>query len=74
MYIVVGSANQLKIDAVKDAFPEAEVVGLQIQSSVSEEPIGREETLIGARHRAQEARKQFPGVKVHCLYSLVVSF
>jgi non-canonical (house-cleaning) NTP pyrophosphatase len=62
--VVVGSANQLKIDAVRDAFGEGwEVKGLNyIQSCVSEEPMGKEETLEGARHRAFVAKEKYPNV------------
>jgi inosine/xanthosine triphosphatase len=55
--IAVGSTNPVKITAVRTvvtrAFPGAEVVGLGIDSGVSEQPWGDEETRRGALNRAQ---------------------
>lgn len=65
MEVVVGTTNPLKIEAVKDALYtlQANVHGLKwLESAVSEEPMGRDETLKGAIHRACVAKNTFPGV------------
>jgi inosine/xanthosine triphosphatase len=58
-YITVGSTNPVKIAAVRvvasQAFPGAEVIGFDIDSGVSEQPWGDEETRRGALNRAQAA-------------------
>ena len=55
--IAVGSTNPVKIAAVRmvvtRAFPEAEVIGLDVTSGVSEQPWGDEEARQGARNRAR---------------------
>ncbi len=55
--IAVGSTNPVKIAAVRmvatRAFPGAEVIGLGIDSGISEQPWGDEETRRGALNRAQ---------------------
>lgn len=64
--IVVGSKNQLKIDAAVDAFrkmfPETpcEGFGVSAASDVSDQPMGEEETFTGALNRAQNALKEMP--------------
>ncbi len=60
MRVVVGSKNPVKIEAVKEAFEQfyttkIEVVGSQVNSGVPEQPWGEEETIRGARNRAQES-------------------
>jgi inosine/xanthosine triphosphatase len=56
-HIAVGSTNPVKIAAVRmvatRAFPEVEVIGLGVDSGVSEQPWGDEETRRGALNRAQ---------------------
>ena len=55
--IGVGSTNPVKIAAVRmvvtRAFPAAEVIGLSVDSGVSEQPWGDEEARLGARNRAR---------------------
>ena len=55
--IGVGSTNPMKIAAVRTvvtrAFPAAEVIGLSVDSGVSEQPWGDEEARLGARNRAR---------------------
>jgi len=63
MIIKVGTNNAIKIEAVKEAlvdYPllaEAEVLGVNVSSEVSEQPLSRYETLCGARNRAAGAYK-----------------
>ena len=60
MKILVGSQNPVKIEATKEAFlkyfKEVEVVGVEVDSKVSNQPIG-EETFEGAKNRALELGK-----------------
>ncbi|AFZ68219.1 inosine/xanthosine triphosphatase [Deinococcus peraridilitoris] len=62
--IVVGSTNPAKVNPVRDVmtrlFADLEVRGAQLPSGVPEQPIGFQETLQGARNRAQAAVLQ-PG-------------
>jgi len=55
MKILVGSKNPVKIDSVKEAFANyfegIEVLGLDVDSDVSSQPVN-EETIAGARNRA----------------------
>ena len=59
MKINVGSANQIKIDAVKEKILEydflknAQVIGMEASSDVSDEPKTMEETIRGAMNRAK---------------------
>lgn len=61
MKIAIGSKNPVKFAAVKDglidAFPYAEFIPVEVNSNVSAQPIGDEETSKGAITRAQEALK-----------------
>lgn len=52
--IYVGSKNPTKVDSVKRVFPEAEVVGMEVESKVAAQPFSDEETLEGAVNRARE--------------------
>jgi len=60
MKILVGSKNPVKIDAAKEAFSsyfkDLEVEGVEVPSSVSDQPID-EETFEGAEHRVKVLRK-----------------
>jgi len=53
----VGSKNPVKVGAVEEAFkkywPECEVVGVEVESGVSSQPMSEEETVDGARNRAR---------------------
>jgi len=61
MKINVGSTNPNKIEAVRDLiteypiFKDAEVIGIQVESSVNEQSLSLDETLRGALHRAKAA-------------------
>ncbi len=62
MRIAVGSKNPVKVAAVKAAFsrqwPECEVVGVSVDTGVSEMPMSDAECIDGARNRAQAALVQ----------------
>jgi len=64
MKIVIASQNPVKIKAVKTAFRQVfpdkklEFMSFDIASGVSDQPIGREETLRGAMNRALGASKK----------------
>lgn len=57
MRIIVGSTNPVKVGAVEEAFkrywPECEVVGVEVSSGVSSQPMSEEETINGAINRAK---------------------
>ena len=57
--IIVGSSNPAKVKPVRDVmrhhWPDLEVLGVDVPSGVSEQPIGFEETSEGARTRARGA-------------------
>jgi inosine/xanthosine triphosphatase len=59
MQIGVGSKNPVKISATERAFDaidrETQVDGVSVESGVSEQPVGDDETRQGAKNRAQEA-------------------
>ena len=63
MKIIVGSQSQVKLDAVTQALAatgiEAEIVGVKAKSNVAEQPMDNE-TLDGARNRANHARQLAP--------------
>lgn len=64
--VVIGSGNPSKLQAVRQGFlavfPEKEFVFLpaEVSSQVSNQPMGDQETLNGARNRATNARKACP--------------
>jgi inosine/xanthosine triphosphatase len=64
MRIVVGSKNPVKIGAVEEGFrkywPKCEVVGADVDSGVSAQPMSELETINGARQRAYAALKTDP--------------
>lgn len=59
MKICVGSTNQVKIEAVRDALSEygmdAEIISVKVPSGVSEQPKSLDETIKGAMNRAKNA-------------------
>ncbi len=61
MKITVASANEVKVNAVKDLLPEyiilngAEVASVKVSSNVSEQPKSLTETVSGAVNRAKAA-------------------
>ncbi len=56
MIIFVGSTNPVKINAVKNAcknsWPDAEVIGIEVESGINAQPRTDEETREGAQNRA----------------------
>jgi len=64
MKIVVASMNPVKINATKlgfqSFFKKVEVSGITTDSGVSDQPMSDEETLKGARNRAQNAKNASP--------------
>jgi inosine/xanthosine triphosphatase len=67
MKIVIASHNPAKIRAVKDAFAlqfpgsVGEFTPVAVESGVSEQPLSDDETLRGARNRAENAFAHQPG-------------
>jgi inosine/xanthosine triphosphatase len=64
--IVVASKNPVKLDAVKEGLSaliggELEIVGVSVESGVSDQPMTDVETLTGARNRIRQAKFEFPG-------------
>lgn len=59
MRVLVGSTNPVKVRAVREVFEEyfeeVEVVGVGVESGVSEQPMSQEETRKGAENRARRA-------------------
>jgi inosine/xanthosine triphosphatase len=60
MKVAVGSKNPAKINAVKAAFQETdyEIVSIDAESGVSDQPMSDEETIRGAVNRAIEAAEK----------------
>ena len=64
MKIVIASQNPVKVAAAREAFttllPDAdlELVTVSVQSGVSDQPVSDEETRLGARNRASNARAE----------------
>jgi inosine/xanthosine triphosphatase len=60
MKVLVGSKNPVKIEATKEAFKkyfyDIEVVGIEVDSKVSKQPIGIE-MFVGAKNRVEELKK-----------------
>jgi inosine/xanthosine triphosphatase len=55
MRVAVGSGNPVKRDAVAAALPDATVEAVGVDSGVPEQPWGDDETIEGARNRAERA-------------------
>ncbi|MFB6270262.1 MAG: DUF84 family protein [Halobacterium sp.] len=55
MRVAVGSGNPVKRDAVAAALPDATVQPISVESGVSEQPWGDDETVEGAQNRAERA-------------------
>lgn len=66
IFIIVGSTNLNKIGAVKETWENLMidnkiiVQGVNVSSNVSEMPLSRDETILGAKNRAQNALKMIP--------------
>jgi len=58
--VLVGSRNPVKLEVAEEAFSkyfaEVEIIGLEVRSKVSHQPIAKE-AFEGARNRALELRK-----------------
>lgn len=69
MLVVVGSTNPVKVRGVENVFKEHrsygdfQVIGVEIDSKVREQPIGKRETYLGAINRARGAFESTTGVK-----------
>lgn len=65
--VIIGSQNPVKINATREAFekmfPEEnfEFQAFDASSGVSDQPMTTEQTLGGARNRANDCKKNFPG-------------
>lgn len=63
MKIIVGSKNPVKVNAVRETISEypflerAEVIGIEVESGVSDQPKSIQETMQGARNRALNSFK-----------------
>ncbi|MDF2606104.1 MAG: yjjX [Bacillales bacterium] len=60
MKIGVGSQNPTKVNAVRNAFTDDEVIAFVTESGVSPQPMSVEETVIGALNRAKYCLKLNP--------------
>lgn len=65
--IVVASQNPIKLKAVENGFARMfqdesfQLEAISVASGVSEQPVGDEETILGAHNRARNAAKSIPG-------------
>lgn len=57
MNIFVGTNNSEKVNIIKKIYSNDDVRGISSESQVSEQPIGRNETLLGAINRAKNILK-----------------
>jgi inosine/xanthosine triphosphatase len=55
MRVAVGSENPVKVAATERALPDAVAEPIEVASGVPEQPRGREQTITGARNRAEAA-------------------
>jgi len=53
----LGSENKVKLEVVKEVLTNYEVIGINVDSKVSKQPLSDEETLQGALNRAQALPK-----------------
>ncbi|KAA0549052.1 DUF84 family protein [Bacillus sp. BGMRC 2118] len=53
--IAIGSKNFAKVEAVKEIFGNQEIISISVPSNVSNQPFSDEETMTGARNRANNA-------------------
>ncbi len=63
--IIVGSQNPVKLSCTQNAFREIfevdfAISGIHAASEVSDQPVGLEETLLGAKNRVKNAKISFP--------------
>lgn len=70
MRIVVGSGNVTKIQAVKELVGEYEflrgmdIIGKNVESEISEQPMSIDETIMGAMNRAKNAYEENLGIGI----------
>ena len=57
MKITIGSLNPTKVEAVKSVFHHYEVIGKNVPSNVSNQPMTDQETMEGAINRANNAKR-----------------
>lgn len=65
--IVVGSTNPVKIDASKSGFQKIfgndevniDIIGINVSSGIRDQPFGDDETVLGARNRAEAAYRNY---------------
>lgn len=55
---IVGSTNDAKVGAVRDAVIDGEIIGSAVSSDVSEQPVTDDETIRGAINRAHYAKEK----------------
>jgi inosine/xanthosine triphosphatase len=55
MRVAVGSENSIKVAATERALPDAVAEPVAVESGVPEQPRGRDQTITGARNRAEAA-------------------
>ncbi len=60
--IGLGSTSQVKKDAIQQVFQNSIVETVYVQSIVREQPVGYDEIIQGARHRALQAKQQCPNL------------
>ncbi|MET3196523.1 DUF84 family protein [Bacillus sp. OAE603] len=58
MKITIGSLNPTKVEAVKSVFRHFEVIGKNVPSNVSNQPMTDHETMEGAINRANNAKSE----------------
>jgi 1,5-anhydro-D-fructose reductase (1,5-anhydro-D-mannitol-forming) len=61
--LFLGSQSKIKLEAAEAAFPNHNVVGYSVNSGVPEQPVGMNETRLGALNRALGAAKAAVNVK-----------
>ncbi len=63
MKIAIATASELKIRALKDALAllkiDAEILSAHTESGIPEQPIGFEQTSLGAKNRLMQCKKNF---------------
>lgn len=65
MQIALGSTSVIKCQALKSVYPDSQVHLVDVVSAVPPQPIGQQQTLDGAMHRAKSARKEKPGCDLY---------
>ena len=65
--VIIASKNPVKIQAVKNGFEKMfphqrfEFAGVSVSSEVADQPVSNDETLLGAKNRADNAFTEFKG-------------